>query len=135
MSLAIAYGMKKKAKKMADGGMASNSMAGDPEADKYDAVEDGDDMMMGSGGMVDRIMKARCMSKGGMVANDTSRESADQEPNEFDDLVLRDDLDSSYTGADSGDELGNAAEDMDDRDIVARIMKSRKLKDRMPRPA
>ncbi len=116
MSLAIAYGMKKKAKKMAEGGIAGS----DPEADKYDTAMDGDDMMA-DGGIVDRVMKARCMSKGGMVANDTSMESPDAEDNQFDDLVLRDDLESSYTGENSGDEIG-----ADDADIVSRVMRSRK---------
>ncbi len=86
--------------------------------------------------MIDHIMKKRAYSKGGMVANDVGTgQEADKLPNQFDDLVLRDDLESSYTGANSGDELGNAQEDEDRRDIVAMIMKSRKKKDRLPSPA
>jgi hypothetical protein len=48
--------------------------------------------------------------------------------------VKDDDLEQHYTGENSGDELGNAQEDEDRRDIVSRIMKSRRLKDRLPRP-
>lgn len=86
--------------------------------------------------MVGRIMKQRMMhySKGGRVANDTPI-VADFEPNQFDDLVKDDKLEEHYTGANSGDETGDAQEDEDRRDIVARIMRSRRLKDRMPRPA
>lgn len=88
--------------------------------------------------MVGHIMKKRAhkMSRGGQVANDVGMgASADLEDNQFDDLVKRDDLESSYTGANSGDEIGDAREDADRRDIVAMIMKSRKKKDRLPRPA
>ncbi len=116
MSLAAAYAAKKKSK-MAKGGV----VCGD---------ESGSSM---TNDIVDRVM-AKKYSKGGMVANDTDP-SADALPNEFDDLVLRDDLESSYTGKDSGDELGNAQMDDDNDDIVSRVMRSRKLKDKMPRPA
>ncbi len=95
-------------------------------------------------GIVDRIMEqrskdfsgdARLMSEGGRVANADEPE-ADFLPNEFDDLHLRDDLESTYGEDDNaGDELGNAQEDQDRDDIVARIMASRRKKDRMPRPA
>ncbi len=86
--------------------------------------------------MVGRIMKGRAqhMSKGGRVANRTD-DYTDEEPNQFDDLVKDDDLEEHYTGANSGDEIGDHQEDEDRHDIVARIMKSRRLKDRNPRPA
>ena len=76
-------------------------------------------------------------SQGGKVANDTGTgQEADKLPNQYDDLVLRDDLESSYGDDDNaGDALGNAQEDKDRSDIVARIMKSRKKKDRLPSPA
>lgn len=83
--------------------------------------------------MVDRVM-ARRMSKGGMVANE-DKITAGFEPNEFDDMALRDDLEFSYTGENSGDELGDKQEDHDREDIVSRVMRSRKKKDRNPRPA
>lgn len=114
-SLAIAYAMKRKGKKMAGGGSTDHEMV--------DLDHD----------MVDRIM-AKKFSKGGMVANDTDI-TADFQPNEFDDLVLRDELEFNYTGANSGDDLGNAQEDEDRADIVSRIMRSRAKKDRNPRPA
>jgi len=60
---------------------------------------------------------------------------ADGQPNEMDDLALRDDLEFSYDGKNSGDELGNDREDKDRKDIVSRIMASRKKKDRLPSPA
>lgn len=86
----------------------------------------------------DRIMNARKMSKGGMIANggdDDLDQMADGKPNNFDDLALRDDdmEDAEYTGANSGDELGNAKEDHDRSDMVSRIMASRRLKDRLPK--
>jgi hypothetical protein len=89
------------------------------------------------GDMVDRVMRKR-YSKGGMIANggdDDLDQMADGDPNNFDDLALRDHLESSYTGKNSGDELGDEQEDEDRHDMVARIMKSRAKKDRMPRPA
>lgn len=83
--------------------------------------------------MIARIMRKR-YSEGGKVANQTEP-MADEEPTEFDDLVKDDDLDFHYDGANSGDELGDEAEDMNRRDIVERIMRSRAKKDKMPRPA
>lgn len=86
--------------------------------------------------MCDRIMKKRMMSEGGMVANDDHAfEYEFDEPNNFDDLSRRDDLEDSETGANSGDELGNETEDHDRSDIVERILRSRMKKDRNPRPA
>lgn len=95
--------------------------------------------------LVDRIMEKMSpdyssearLSEGGMVANDTGNgQVADEMPNQYDDLVLRDDLESTYGDDDnSGDALGNAQEDEDRRDIVSRIMKSRRKKDRLPNPA
>lgn len=85
------------------------------------------------GDIVERAMK-KYMSKGGMVANEEEI-IPDFEDNKFDDLGLRDDLEFSDTGANSGDEHGDDQEDKDRRDIVSRIMKSRAKKDRMPRPA
>ena len=106
-------------------------------------------MVMDSGedDMVDRIMHKRSktfegearLSQGGQVANNAHPFEADfEDPNEFDDLVLRDDnehADFNYTGANSGDEIGDEREDEDRHDIVSRIMRSRKKKDRMPSPA
>jgi hypothetical protein len=73
-------------------------------------------------------------SEGGKVANSDEIE-AGFDPNEFDVLHLDDDLESTYGEDDNaGDELGNAREDEDRKDIVARIMASRKKKDRLPNP-
>lgn len=99
-----------------------------PEAEGGMVGDDEDDM-------VARIMRKRSgYSEGGQVAND-EKILADFEPNEFDDLALDDDLESSYDGANSGDEIGNERTSQDERDIVARIMRSRGKRDRNPRPA
>ncbi len=139
MSMAIKYRMMKKNKR-ADGGMcehgskacemchggkmAEGGFVGEEKASGY-ADED----------MVGRIIRSRMQSysKGGRVSNDTPI-IADFEENQFDDLVKDDDLEQHYTGANSGDEIGNEQEDEDRRDIVSRIMKSRKKKDKMPNP-
>lgn len=64
-------------------------------------------------------------SEGGMVANDTGEgTSADKSPNEFDDLVLRDGLEFSLDGKNSGDELGGPSK----MDLVSRAMLKRKKK-------
>jgi hypothetical protein len=82
---------------------------------------------------------AKRYSKGGMVANGGDADMdqmSDGKPNNFDDLALDDHLESDYgDGNNSGDETGNAAEEHDRHDIVARVLKSRAKKDRMPRPA
>lgn len=146
MSMAVKYAMAKRAKKdsaaceehgapncamcyggkMAEGGFVGEEMASgfepppEPEADA------------GEEGIVDRIMKR--FSKGGEVTNATAV-TADFEANEFDDLAKDDDLEFSDTEANSGDDLGDKAEDDDRKDIVSRVMKSRAKKDKNPRPA
>ncbi len=61
---------------------------------------------------------------------------ADELPNEFDDLELRDDLEFSETGANSGDELGNEKQDDDRKSATARIMRQRAMKKNSnPKPA
>lgn len=132
-ALAIAYAMKRRGKKMADGGMEEEKASG------YEK------MPMGKGGfvheeeesgypedLVERIMREHCYSKGGQVANETMGEKVDMEPNEFDDLVKDDDLDADYPGS---EEIGDEAVDHDEHDLVKRIMRSRSKGDRMPRPA
>ena len=108
-SLAMAYAMKRRAKKYAEGG---------------EVMDDDLDM-------VGRIMKSRCYSEGGRVANETD-DVADFEPNEFDDLAKDDHLEADYPGS---DEIGDAQLDEDEHDMIARIMRSRAKKDKMPRPA
>lgn len=141
MSMAMKYAMKKRMAKggecpgadcpgcgaaMCHGGkMAEGGEVATPKHNMQAMIEDDD--------MISRIMKKR-YSEGGVVANET-KETADEEPNEFDDLVKDDDLEFSETGANSGDELGDEAEDEDRKDIVSRIMKSRAKKDKNPRPA
>lgn len=173
-SLALSYALKKKAKKMAEGGHVDEIASGYVDHEGNDVkhnhmamMEDDRDLnqhgeyeegpqgeMYADGGqitdnyqsedhemdMVGKIMKQRQMmySKGGMIANggeDELDEMADGQPNNFDDLSLRDDHEFSYTGKNSGDEIGDARQEKDDHDLVARIMNSRRKKDRMPRPA
>lgn len=127
--------------KMAEGGYIEDEMASgympDPKENPdhmYDHdVENQDDE---GEDMIHHIMRKRkMMSKGGMVANDVGTgQEADKLPNQFDDLVLRDNLEEHYTGKNSGDELDDAQENEDRRDIVSMIMKSRKKKDRLPHP-
>lgn len=154
---------KKNAKKMAEGGESKKNPHDDvPEPKKEDAeafekgvnqsgyqpdkwvknLKEGLGIATYAGGgevemdMIGHLMnkRAKMMSEGGKVANADEIEAGFM-PNEFDDLHLRDDLESSYTGANSGDELGDAQEDHDRADIIAKIMASRRKKDRMPHPA
>ncbi len=87
--------------------------------------------------MVSHIMhKRKMMSEGGMAANDVGEgEYADEEPNQFDDLEKDDHLEEHYTGKNSGDEDGDHEHDEEMHDMISQIMKSRKKKDKMPRPA
>lgn len=132
MSMAMAHAVRKRAR-MAMGGecMACKGgyckahggmMAEGGEVSRMNAVE-GDEGL----DMVDRIMRKR-MSEGGMVANDDNLEDkAGFADAEFDVLPMEDDLESTYTGANSGDMDGAPMEDMDDHDdIVDRIMKKRR---------
>lgn len=126
--MAVKYAMKKR--------MAKSEMPCADCASGSCMAHGGKVEPMGSGfsdDMVDRIMKHR-YSKGGEVAND-SAPIVDEMPAEYDDLVKDDDLEMHETGANSGDELGDEQVDEDDEDTVSKIMKSRKKKDRMPRPA
>lgn len=79
--------------------------------------------------LVMRIMKKR-YAHGGEV-----EPIADFESNDFDEMDKEPAEHFSETGANSGDELGNMAEEDDEKDVVSRIMKSRSKKDRVPRPA
>lgn len=150
-NMAIAYSMKNR-KKMAAGGqldsgyldLPKNDVKGNSSAmgeDDKDLNQMGEEDTgpMGAyalgGDIVDHIMKKRQMySEGGKVANATPI-TAGFKPNEFDDLVLRDDLESSSDGVNNGDYLGNAQQDEDRADIVSRIMRQRSMKQRNPRPA
>jgi hypothetical protein len=124
----------KSIKKAFGSGYKDGGFVEDEEASGYLPMPEEDEMgMEDDDDIVSRAMK-HYYSKGGKVANDTPP-MVDKEENDFDDLALRDDLDEHYTGANSGDEIGDHKLDEDDRDVVSRVMKSRRLKDRMPRPA
>lgn len=106
--------------------------------DNYADTEDGDGR-----DMVGRIMSQRQQeySKGGQVANNTDRDDKypmphrdDMGSGHYDDLVNRDELEFNYTGANSGDELSSPGEDERRKDIVSRVMASRRKKDRLPNP-
>lgn len=125
-------------------GLAHGGSVEEEDASGYEHMPEEHDEMNESAEHEDDIV-SRCMAKrehmyseGGRVANggeDDLEDMADGKPNNFDDLSLRDDLDFSYDGANSGDELGNEQHDKEDHDVVARIMRSRAKKDRNPRPA
>lgn len=85
-------------------------------------------------GLVERIMHKRGNTPGA-EANYTGPH-VEFEDNQFDDLVKDNNMGTAadYTGANSGDELGNAQEDEDRRDIISMVMKSRRKKDRLPNP-
>lgn len=156
MSFATAYGMKKRMKKgkaaeecMAEGGevdqdqanpfkQMSDKIAGkEPEEDQPKAFADGGEVK-GSYQTADRALDMvgkimdRHYSSGGMVANDVGVAEADKLPAEYDDLVLRDDLEDT---SGPGNEIGDETLDQEDADVVSKIMNYRKKKDRMPRPA
>jgi hypothetical protein len=83
--------------------------------------------------LIGRILKKHHYSKGGMVANQGSAiksHLAGGKLNEFDDLALRDTLE--WTQKDYGDHEGNEREDHDRADIVHRIMRSLRKKDKLP---
>ena len=82
------------------------------------------------GDIVGRIMRKR-MSKGGEVANDTSPEAPFEE-NEFDLLETTGGLSHGELGS---NEIGNAAMDENDSELIRRIMRARAKKDTNPRPA
>ncbi len=115
---------KKDRKYLAEGGEAKSSDDDDEFTIEQPVVM----------GLVDRIMKKRMMSKGGEVANDTDP-MADGESADYDVLADDDGLEFHETGANSGDEIGDKAEDEEEHDLVSRIMRSRGKKDRNPRPA
>lgn len=125
-NLAIAYAMKKKAKKMAMDDSHDPSM---PSADESAAAHL-------HGDMVDRIMnKRKMMAEGGVVADEPG-EQADEMSDDFDYLSTSD-LDDGTTnsGAADGDEHGNTTEDDERKDIVSKIMRQRSMKQRNPNPA
>lgn len=148
MSLAMKYMMKKRAAKLGEsceehgapncnmchgGMMAEGGFVEEEEASGYQPMpkpEAEDDA--GEEGLVDRIMKR--FAKGGAVANDTPP-VADFEENDFDVLPDMKDTEADETGENSGDEDGNEEKDEEEKDIVGRVMKSRKKKDKLPRPA
>ena len=98
-----------------------------------------DEPAMKEDDIVQRIMESHknMMAKGGVVANggdDDLDRMADGDPNNFDDLALDDHLEPSFEGK-PGNEVGDDAESEDRSDIVSRVHKSWKKKDRNPRPA
>lgn len=115
-------------------GFHDESYMGNPgnAHDEYQSPEHEEDM-------VSRIMKSRqhMYSEGGRIANggeDDLDRMADSKPNNFDDLALDDHLEGHNSGADDGDSLGNHQEDEDRKDIISKVMASRRKKDRLPNP-
>lgn len=104
-SLAIAYALAKKAKKMSEGGEVYTT----PKATKVEQAPDSENM-------VTKIMKSRVKEVPGTEIDDF--DYIDSNPAET----------FSYDEANSGDALGNDQQDADRKDMVAMIMKQRKLK-------
>lgn len=154
-SLSIAYGMKKKGMKNEQSSCTEHCESpcqvhekasgfekhegDDVKHDEAAMIEDDKDLNQHEpmeedstkDGMVERVMKKRqqMLSEGGMVANEAKS-------NRGTDFLAttNDDLEQSYTGASSGDELSSPGEDERRKDMVSRIMASRRLKDRLPNP-
>lgn len=112
-SLAVAYAMKKKMKKMPD--------EHDPSMPSHDEKAAADL----SSDMVDRIMsKRKMMAEGGVVADEPGEEADDMSA-DFDYLSSGDiDDETTNSGAADGDELGSELNQ--EKDLVSRIMKKRK---------
>lgn len=127
MSMAVKYGLMKKARDSAGGSSTGSSEATDcvgPECSGCDSaacMAEGGEV---GGDLVNRIMKKRGSDMAGS-------KSADFDV--MDDIEVPDDAD--YTGANSGDEIGNDTLDENDADLIRRIMRSRAKSDRNPRPA
>lgn len=87
------------------------------------------------GDMVGQVMcdRKKMYSMGGKIANEDEA-IADEMPNEFDDLHLRDNLEEHYTAANSGDEDGDPDPDKKHNQMVAKVMMKRR-KQHNPRPA
>ncbi len=121
------YAMQKRAKKACECGGAGCEMChGGAMAKGGEATHDA-----GEEGIVDRIMKR--FAKGGEVEGEPV---ADFESNDFDYMDQIPPIDEAdYTGKNSGDEKGDKEVDDEEKDVVSRVMKSRKKGDRMPRPA
>lgn len=136
MSFGTAYGtMKRNKKRMAFGGEAAE------EGQENESGAFGEQMSKLTSGegfakggqvttedraldLVGKIMAGR--KSAGAVANEPSV-VADELPNEFDDMVLRDEF-SDDSGP--GNEIGDEAQDERDSDVVGKIMASRKKKSR-----
>lgn len=111
-----------------------DNVIGNMKAKRAGYAEGGEvDSNMDDADMIARIMhKRKEYSQGGMVANDVGVAEADKLPAEYDDLVLRDDLEDT---SGPGNEIGDEAHEDRDSDVISKIMSSRKKKDRNPRPA
>lgn len=136
-SLAVAYSMKRK--KMSKGGDPYSKMEESkrPNMASGGTVKSGDpEMDYAEGGEVDippvseeeakKFKEGANFSKGGQVAN-SDKPIADGMKAEYDDLHLRDDLEFSDTGANSGDEKGDPRSHEKD-DLVSRAMLRKKAK-------
>ena len=155
-NLAIAYAVQRKAKREKEGyasggtvkhaarmwGQQSNKLQHNRYAEGGEVeAEEGEgkceccgmeipecECIGGEEDIVARIM-AKHFAEGGMVDEEENEDLADFEPNAFEveDEMVAPEPDEEYPE--------DEREDEDERDIILRIMKSRALKDRMPRTA
>lgn len=133
-SIAIAYSMAKKASKnkMAKGGMAGCYADGGNVT--HDGINSSNDDIENIKKGVKAVGSALGFSEGGVVANETD-EHADEMSAEYDDLVLDDNLnpDLAHEYAMSDSDVGGSEEESRREDMVSRIMKSQRLKDKLPK--
>ena len=120
-SFPLAYGMKKREKKAPHESSCTSGCEQPCEVHKSSGERE-------EKGGQSEAHETQMLSNGGMVANQAKSNRG------TDYLANEDELEFSYTGKNSGDELGDRQEDMDRKDIVSRVMKSRKKKDRLPIP-
>ncbi len=126
---AMKYSMKKH---MAKGGMMEDCMHGSKSCPECHGG------MMAGGGEVkpdDDELVMRIMKKRYAMGGEVDKPIVDEMPAEYNEMAIEPAEEFSETGANSGDEDGDEAHDKDDEETIAGIMKSRKKKDKMPRPA
>lgn len=132
--------MRRAPMKMADGGMIEDDEMESGYESEPEEHDESNEEAKSDDSIVDRIMSKRQMyAEGGVVADEGEDElshMADSADNDFDYLATGDlDDSSSNSGSSDGDELGNHQEEEDRKDIVARIMRQRSMKQHNPKPA
>lgn len=125
--LVMAHAVKKRArmkpepKGLAEGGPVDEATSVRPDKGFGKIIMTG---QAHGGDIADRALSKRCYSEGGKIANEDSGESTDEDsmakadPNEFDDLALRDDLSADLKPDGHGSDLNQD-------DFVEKILRKR----------